>query len=240
MGFGTRYYSTRRNPGLYRTPSRLVVTGRAANRLGRYRLRAAIKSIAEKKFYDNVLNFDPTAGGPYLTNAGTFFNLTDLTQGSGQSQRIGDKCTGSSLEIRFDVRSPGAGTTDPYLIYRLIVFIWKDDTVPVVGDILEALGTTPPLSPFNHDTKVKRKILYDGITTHFLDPTTKNSENVPYFKRIILPLHKLKKDLNIVNFQGGTIIAVNHIYALMISDGPNVQNQTWDLKLSFRYNFIDM
>lgn len=236
--YGSRYMSSRRYPGLYRSTSSYSLVGQALKRIGRYKLRQAIKSVAEKKWYDNVVNL--SAAGNLLSNVGFMFSLTDMPQGSGQSNRVGDKATGSSLEIRLTLTSPTAGTTVANIVFRLIIFVWKDDTVPTLADILEGIGATPPDSPFNHDYAIKRKVLYDSCTAHYIDPVTKSCQNPIRFKKIILPLNKLKRGLNIVNFQAGTTIAVNHIYALMVSDTPNTANQTWTLEASFRYNYIDM
>lgn len=238
MGYGTRYFSSRRYPGLYRSNSSYALAGAAAKRIGRYKLRQAIKSVAERKFYDSPVTL--SSAGNLLSLAGYMFVLTDMAQGAGTSNRIGDKCTGSSIEIRYLLYSPGAVTTVPFITFRLIIFIWKDDTVPIVGDILEAIGLSPPLSPFNHDKRIKRKVLYDGTHTQYLDNITKNSNNPNKFKKIILPLNKLRRGLNIVNFQSGTTVAVNHIYALMIADTANTANLTWTLEFEGRYNFIDM
>lgn len=168
-----------------------------------------------------------------------FFALTDMNQGSGQQERIGDKCTGSSLEVRMVISSPGAATTSDYMLMRTIIFVWKDDTTPILSDILETGAWNPVLAPLNHDTKVKRKILYDAVSAHYLEPVTKNSMSPVKYKKIVLPLNKLRA-LNMVNFQAGTTIAVNHIYILHLADTANTANQTWTLNATYRYNFIDM
>lgn len=238
MGYGTRYYSARRNPGLYRTSSSYSITASARRRLGRYKLRQAIKSIAERKFYDNTLLQTPA--GNNLNDAGFMYALSDMTQGSGQNQRIGDKCTGSSIEWRAYLFSPGVVTTVPYILVRVIFFIWKDDTTPVVGDILQD-PANPLLSPFNHDQAVKRKILLDKTWTQYLEPTLKNATIPNKFMKAVIPLSKVRRGLNIVNFQGGTTIAINHVYFLSISNTPNgVGNNEWSFGHVFRYNFIDM
>lgn len=238
MGYGTRYYSSRRNPGLFRTSSSYSITAAARRRLGRYRLKQAIKSIAERKFYDNTVIQSPA--GNNLNDLGFIYALSDLTQGSGQNQRIGDKCTGNSVEWRGYLYSPGAVTTVPYILIRVIFFIWKDDTTPLLGDILED-PANPLISPFTHDQAVKRKILYDKTWTQFLDPTTKNTTVPNKNTKAIIPLSKIKRGLNIVNFQGGTTIAINHVYFLSVSNTPNgTPNTEWNFGHSFRYNFIDM
>lgn len=235
-GYGTRYYSTRKYPGLYRSSSKYNVTGRALRRLGRYKLRQAIKSIAERKFYDNQIG--QTSAGNNLNDAGFLYALSDMTQGAGQSQRIGDKCTGSSLEWRGVCFSPALVTTVPYITVRVIIFVWRDDTTPVLADIIEDV-TNPTLSPLAHDTKIKRKVLFEKTWTQYLDPTNKTVTIPNQLVKAVIPLNKMK--YNIVNFQGGTTIAVNHIYFLSVSNTPNgTPNTEWNFGHYFRYSFIDM
>lgn len=238
MGYGTRYYSSRRYPGLYRSNSKYNLIGSALRRIGKFKLRQAIKSVAERKWYDNTL-FLSNALPNQLDINGFFFSLTDMPQGSGQQQRIGDKCTGSSIEVRMVLSSPALVTTAVYLIMRTIIFVWKDDTAPGLADILEPGAWNPVNAPLNHDTKIKRKILYDACSAHYLETVTKNSMSPLKYKKIVLPLNKLR-NLNIINFQAGTTVGVNHIYILHLADTPAVANQTWTLNASYRYNFIDM
>jgi len=45
----------------------------------------------------------------------------------------------------------------------MVIFIWTADGTPTIGDILTS-GTTPfenLISPFTHNTKENRKILFD-------------------------------------------------------------------------------
>lgn len=237
MGYGTRYYSSRRYPGLYRSNSKYNLIGSALRRIGKFKLRQAIKSVAERKWYDNVLFL--SSAGNLLSANGFFYALTDMAQGSGQQQRIGDKATGSSLEVRMVLSSPGAATTAVYLVMRTVIFVWKDDTTPTLPDILEPGAWNPVNAPLNHDTKIKRKILYDACSSHYLEPVSKNAMSPIKYKKIILPLNKLR-NLNVINFQAGTTTAVNHIYILHLADTPATANQTWTLNASYRYNFIDM
>ena len=90
-----------------------MLSGAAAKRIGRYKLRQAIKSVAERKYYDSTVTL--SSAGNLLSTTGYMFVLTDMAQGSGTQNRIGDKCTGSSLEIRYLLTSPAAVTTVPIL-----------------------------------------------------------------------------------------------------------------------------
>lgn len=241
--YGTRYRSTRRYKGLYRTSSMLTLKGAARRFIGKYRLRQALSSIAEHKYYENGVTLAP-GGGNQLDINGNLLALTDVAQGSGQNNRIGDKATGTSLELKYEIYFPGQLTTNPINTTRIIIFIWKDDTVPTVPDILED-PNFPTLSPFNHDKKVKRKILYDKTINQYalFIPTAgqslADSMRPSVTTSVYIPLGKLKRYCNIY-FQAGGIVAVNHIYCLMICDNNGAANTTWVAQSYSRYNFIDM
>ena len=100
-----------------------------------------------------------------------------MAQGSGQNNRIGDKVTGTSLEMKYELFLSGLATQNPLNTTRVILFIWKDDTTPTVADILED-PTYPSLSPFNHDKKVKRKILYDKVINQYAIFSTVATQSV--------------------------------------------------------------
>ena len=241
--YGTRYRSNRRIKGLYRTSSMYSIKGAARRFIGKYKLRQALSSIAEHKYFENGVTLGPTAGAQ-LNSTGSLLLITDVAQGAGQTNRIGDKATGTSLEMKYELIFPGLATTNPINTARIIVFIWKDDTVPAVVDILED-PTYPSLSPFNHDKKVKRKILYDktinqyGLYSAVATQSFADSQRPNVTYSVYIPLGKLKRYCNIY-YQSGTTVGVNNIYCLAIADNNGAANTTWSFQSYTRYNFIDM
>lgn len=279
--YRTRYFSTRRTPGFYRQPSmyRFKGTGRrlfGGRRGTKNQIKRVVRSIAERKYFDSLIKAE-AMDTIRITLSGTMFVTTAVPTGLNDFERIGDKTTGTSMQMRFLVVNPGylpAGT-DPVTavrapirnyILRVIVFIWKDDSTPNPAGILQTLGTIPGdvayvLAPLNHDLKVKRKILMDKVYNLFCDrtgsiateppaPTETTVSSGSYRPNAYInesfDLTKLRGGLNTVNFQGGTVVGVNHIYILMVSNTEQTgttatdTNSCWNVYGAVRYNYIDM
>lgn len=240
--YGTRYNSNRRYKGLYRTSSMYNLKGAARRVIGKYRLRKALSQIAEHKYFETGVTLTP--GGVPLNAAGVITQLTAVPQGPGQNNRVGDKSTGTSLQVSFNAYASGLNTAAAFNIFRYILFIWKDDTAPTIADILED-PTYPNITPLNHDKKVKRKILYDNVFTQYTVYSTVATQSFadsmrPFIqKSIFIPLSKLRRYCNIY-FQAGTTVGVNNIYELVISTNTGAANTTWNFESYTRYNFIDM
>jgi len=86
-----------------------------------------------------------------------------MTQGVGITQRVGDRIAPTSLEFRWLIFTPNAAGLITGLFFRMVIFIWTADVLLTIGDILTS-GTTPfenLISPFTHNTKENRKILFD-------------------------------------------------------------------------------
>lgn len=199
-----------------------------------------LKSVAEQKYYDQTISGAPGANA--INNIGLFALLSNVPQGAGKNNRIGDRICLSSIEITFNSYWPGlatAATATVLWVWRFIVFVWKDDTTPALGDILEDTNA-PTTSAFNHDAKVKRKILYDKVfnQTFLLSGGAFLTQNANISRKIVMPAKMWRKYSNIY-FQSATNTAVNHIYFLAVSDfGTN--NQTWSADWYTRVSFIDL
>jgi len=262
MVSNTVTYELFRTPGFYRQPSSYRLRGRAGRMAGRNRLsiQRIVRSMAEHKKFDNSWSFGPGTGNGYVNDSGEFFDLSNVTQGASFSQRIGDKITATSLQINITSNQMPSGVVvgyDPldYYYLRIIIFIWKDDTVPVIGDILDGfIGQLPtqtynePIEWLNHDKKVKRKILMDKTYRQYGNQGASalafTSQNPVLNPKIFIPLNRLTRSrLNIMNFQNETNTAVNKIYLLAKSNVKTAvggELNSWMFKLNSRLNFIDM
>lgn len=243
---GTRYYSTRKVPGLIRTPSRYILTGRARRGFNKQRLGRALSQMAERKFFDfdktySAANVTPNA----VTQAGILQCLSLVPQGQSENTRVGDKCLGTSLEFKLKWNYPSTAIDfQLQLTFRFIIFIWKDDTDPTTADLLDISGTSQaPLAMLDHDRKVKRKLLFDKtfVSSAYktvADDVLTTESAIKYFNCYI-PLGRIKGGLNKVNFYGGTTDGVNKIWLLMVSNVANAING-WDTWINSRYNYTDM
>lgn len=211
---------------------------------------SVIKSVAEHKYRDtSILQQQPL--GP--TVDGLVTSLVDIPSGLLDVNRIGDKVTGLSLQLTCSIFSPHIATlSDSIFIFRILVFIWKDDTPPVRDDIL-TIGAAglPALLPnlwfLNHDKKVKRKLLLDK-TFVAADQSVLNvaiTYSTAYWRphiayKVYIPLSKYKRDA-IINYDGNTTNGTNKIYCLTLANlSAGNQSQSWNVVVASRYNYIDM
>ena len=212
---GTRYRSTRKTPGVYRSTSRTIVSGAARKRFGRLQVMNALKSIAEHKYWDVVKQFDGTDG--YISTQTRFFSLSDVAIGATDETRIGDKVTPTTLEFRYASYPEINNVSQDQWFLRITIFQWKDDSVPAQADLYEATGgvgqidNLPSLWPFTHDNSIKRKILYDKSigsigTSNNTGIITTDNKSIKC-EKIIIPFTKVKKSK--IWFQNNQTIGVN-------------------------------
>lgn len=191
-----------------------------------------------------------------INHDGVCLPLSLVAQGSNAQQRNGDKVTGTSLEISYTSHPDSPGVILGYLpqrvfITRVIIFVWKDDTVPTPSDILDTpiFTTLPaPIGPLDHDRKVKRKLLYDKTHSQFADFSTiagsgflAGSDTPIITRRFSIDLTKLR-GTGVIHYQGSSLVAVNTIYVLLITNVSAVAAPLsgWNFEMSARYNYVDV
>jgi hypothetical protein len=233
----SRRFKSRPTPGFWRSRSRMVIgsvlkrrTGYAANK----RILSVIGRMAEKKY------FDVSSAANNVTFNGTIASLSDVTQGTTDITRVGDKLTMNSVELKF-FAVPGTATL--YSVVRLVVFLWRDDTTPTVNDLMQAgAGTSMlPLSPLDHDDRAKRKILYDKYFTMTYDNYGANQYGANAIKvfKTFMDLKKWNlRDRTVSYFAGGTA-GFNKIWIFYGSTNGTGANQPVSLSYYSRINFTD-
>lgn len=194
--------------------------------------------MAEHKMTQTPYIYGPTQANQ-ITSVGVLTNATDIAQGVQSDERIGDKITTCSLGINITCNPSTSATIQPILYNRLLIFIWKDDATPVLTDIFEDI-TKPWLSFLRYDNKVKRKILYDKMWAQWVEGANPTSAMVPTkLIRVNLNLSKIKRRLNVVNYQPASGNATNHLYYIIINNSTVAVN-TWDYQIIERITWIDM
>lgn len=154
---------------------------------------------------------------------GSLVLLTGLSQGTTDSQRIGDKINLRAFKIHYQLL-----VGDAYNTFRIIIFQWKPNTqlvTPTVANIL--VGTTvgtvnAPLANYVWDYQNQFIVLYDKL--HVLDAL--NMSTKAYRKTV-----KLKFAKKTIEYYAASTAASNHLYMLCISDSgaaahPTIQYQT--------------
>lgn len=115
-------------------------------------VKKLISSGRENKYLDVLLATSELYGG-------AVYSLSNVPQGDTDTTRDGDQLVQRAIRIKGN--SIVADSTN---IARLIVFRWKNESTPVVGDILSAtyVGTSrAPFSPYHHDGRTNFTVLYD-------------------------------------------------------------------------------
>lgn len=204
-----------------------------------------IKATAEHKFFGLVVLYNP-GGANELTASGSITSLSDIPQGLLDSNRIGDKVTCLSLELKIISVTSHAAVSRQDWGWRCLVFFWKEDTAPSTTDLF-ALPTTalaatePGVWPLDHDKKVKRKLLYDKTFTQYCDnlSTTFTGCFNPYMvKQIFIPLSR-KKGSKTIHYQNATTTGYNKLYIGLFSNAT-AGIESWFLAFTSRLNYIDV
>lgn len=229
-------------------------TGRQAN------IKKIIRQMAEKKHRDTFANWFNNNSNR-VAHTGTIISLSDIPQDATDTGRVGDKVTMTSLEIKYSFWSAAANpaATPPELpksnyILRVIIFIWKDDTTPTLGMILnDDAGATSleqtVLAPLNHDLKVKRKIIMDetynaNVAISDLGQILSSFKPTQQYRRVF-DLTKMRGGLNTINFTPTANEGINKIWMLMVSNADyetvtDPINTTWNIFWRSRVNYVDM
>jgi len=103
----------------------------------------------------------------------------------------------------------------------MVIFIWTADGTPTIGDILTS-GTTPfenLISPFTHNTKENRKILFDQTILLFdsfssaVRTTNNNSTG-----KVVIPLGKFQNKWGPVRYDAAGTTGQRKIWWLGLSN----------------------
>lgn len=194
------------------------------------------QSMAEHKYHDKADLLTPNYSG-------IITDISAIAQGQTDTTRVGDKVILLSLQFKgvVTVPNPDIGTEIQQII-RVIYFIYKDDTTPVVGTIMESTGDPNAInSPFIHDRQVKRKVLYDKCFTVKSLGTIAGGYTAlskPIAVSAYIPLTKLKNKLNTIHYEGGGTTGVNKIWMLVISDSA-LSTGACSWRVYNRLNYID-
>jgi len=148
--------------------------------------------------------------------------LSGLSQGTQDTQRIGDSMKNQNLTFRFYT---SRNTADS--IVRIMVIRDDQNKISAVTDVLQASGSAfSVLSPKNYDKRFQSKILYDRTFVLDVDQTTIKREMV-----IPLGFHS--------QFQsGGTTINTGDIKLLIVSNlvTSNLPSVAWYSRVTFTDN----
>jgi hypothetical protein len=190
--------------------------------------KEAVKSLVKNlkspsstgKYFDTVVSASP------VDYSGSVWALTQVTAGTTDTTRIGDKIIPKKLQIRINCLQ-GDVTND----IRIIIFRWKVHTTfaspSISGTILQNVSTVDaPRSAYYHDFEPAFDVLYDKrFTLNTYDPV----------KDLDLEF-KLPESKPIQMVAAGTN-GINHLYMGIVSDSGAVVHPT--LYYYSRVDFVD-
>lgn len=169
--------------------------------------------------------------GGKINENGTIFSLSDVANGSGVDERVGDRIYPKNVNI--------SGAILPALVYhasaqpmgsvavvRVIVFQWHDRTTPTVGQLL---GTTNPdfrpFSEYNYQTKDLRTILSDKqYKLPFVDyqatgsPTPMPGAYAPFGTAEQIVDDRISCKVPLISYETGSNVGFGKVYVLLVSN----------------------
>jgi len=139
--------------------------------------------------------------------------------------------------------TPNAAGLITGLFFRMVIFIWTADGTPTIGDILTS-GTTPfenLISPFTHNTKENRKILFDQTILLFdsFSSAVRTTNNNSTGKVVILWVN-FKNKWGPVRYDAAGTTGQRKIWWLGLSNIADASvSQMWNTYFYSRLNFYD-
>lgn len=198
-----------------------------------------VNRYAEKKFFDTYNNL----GTLSWSADGVIFDVSIPAQGTTDTNRVGDKLMANSFEIRLMFYGLPNSPDIFAQFYRMILFKYMDDSTPNTGSILQNMGTpTAIVSPFDHDRKLKRKILLDETICILNYRSYYIMDNACVSKKYFIDLKKRSTKLRQVAFEGGSVNGIGKFYIMLVSNIPladmATDSQGWQMYT--RMNFTDV
>lgn len=191
-----------------------------------YRKRARVYGKAGKQLYRDVmylkglinseLHFvNTTIAATDITSTGNCISLSTVPQGDSNSERSGNTILPRWLVCSGSITAPNSALA--FAVVRLIVFRWKESSVPVPADVLQSLNVFSQLNDDNTGNKNDRsiEILYNE-TCYVVNGT---SENVKLFNFNIDLNPSTKNTKDHIIYDGATTVPYdNSIYMMYLSD----------------------
>lgn len=148
-----------------------------------------------------------------VDNAGQILPLSDVVQGTTDSNRIGDSLKPHTLDVDISLQA----SSDTFNNMRVIIFKWDRNTTdttlapinPIPQDILMQLNQDyAPMSATNWDRSSNFRVIRDVRVC--LNPTSNQSSR----HRLFMNLDKYEK----IDFSSATTYGIHKYYIMIISD----------------------
>lgn len=230
MNTATKNYSTSRVKSRRR---KVVTLGAPLNMRQKRDVKKLISVTQELKYFIN------NQAGTSVTTTPIVTDLSLIPQGNTDQERTADRlmlC--GNLEFHGHAVVAGGATGDIYDTFRIILFQWHPNSVPISSSLLVngPSGVIDVYSHYSHDNRQEFKIIYDtlfDVVGNGLSASNTYAPNMLRSWSLHIPLTKISKQLQYV---GGTTVGTNHIYMLQVTDSSATTHPTtiWSLKLFFK------
>lgn len=141
------------------------------------------------------------------------YNLTSISQGTQDTQRIGDRIQLKSILVRLLLQY-NTNPQDRTPLIRIIVFQWKEDNgavAPLPQNILQsATGGVPGdvLRPYTLDTNQTYKVLFDKIFSLSINAGSDT---------IVSDIYINKKFGKLIEYSNAVTTGTNQIYLMAVT-----------------------
>lgn len=182
-----------------------------------YKKKVGIKTTIRKMISrtQELKRFDGILAETSITTTPTISDLFFPTQGDTDTERIGDQLIlTKNCEFNLTVRWNTLNLLDGSSFFRIIIFQWHPNTVPISSDLLINVGGVGTVrSLYNLDTRQQYDIIYDRIAS----VNTWDNDR-PWIGPRRIFSNKINKRVQFVN---GTTAGTNKIYMYLVSDLAN-------------------
>lgn len=178
--------------------------------------RKQISRTSEWKHYTKNTTINPST-------AGSLVDLSEVTQGDGDTNRDGDSIFASSLQVRGVIES-----ADSFNRVRLIFFQWTPVSAPALSDLLITSAGYEVSSMYNTDKASNYKILSDR--TYLVNQDVSGNADV---RQIFM---KIRINRRKIQYQAGGTTGARKVFLFAISDSGVSSHPTVELvtKLNYR------
>lgn len=195
--------------------------------------KAVVEAKPERKNYDYVDLSQIIY--PYNTNPWVL-DLTEVTQGSTDTTRVGNEITFEYLGIRALLRYNPSASVESFNA-RVLVFQWYPDTAVDTPTNVSILASTNYIQGyFNRENSGQYKVLFDQRMVMQNDSASPNAEHL-----IDIAIPKSTKGLRkTLHFNDANTTGTNHIFMTVLCDtADGVDGPLMDHTYS-RFIFTDM
>lgn len=191
------------------------------------KMKKAVTKIVKQQISKEIeTKFLEVNNGSSFDYNGTIYDLSAVTAGTGDSNRIGDKITPKSLKMNASI-TPG----DSINVCRFLVFRWHPSSVTDPPTIAKLFGAGPgsgwaPYSHYNHDGRTNFSVLMDRF--FYVGDQS---------KQVQLINKTLRLASKPISYIAGSTNRYNGIYLAIISDSGAAPNPS--MVITFTLNYDD-